>query len=157
MMARAMHHLVIAAAAGLAVIAGAASALAGQTVAITNRVIYPGEAIPADALKEVVLREGRMPPAAVALAIGDIQGKVARRTLLPGRYIPLASVRDAWLVEQGATVQAVFVSGPLTITAAAVSLQPGSPGDLIKVRNVDSGKVLSGTVLADGTIRVGDL
>ncbi|WP_019173205.1 flagellar basal body P-ring formation chaperone FlgA [Pseudaminobacter salicylatoxidans] len=157
MMARAMHNLVIAATVGLAVLAGAAPALSGQTVAIANRVIYPGEPIPANALKEVMLREGKVPPAAVALAIGDIEGKVARRTLLPGRYIPLASLRDAWLVEQGATVQAVFVAGPLTITASAVSLQPGSPGDLIRVRNVDSGKVLSGTVLANGTIQVGDL
>jgi len=157
MMARAMHHLVIAAAAGLAVIAGAASALAGQTVAVANRVIYPGEPIPASALREVVLREGKVPPAAVALATADIEGKVARRTILPGRYIPLASVRDAWLVEQGATVQAVFVAGPLTISAAAITLQAGSAGDFIKVRNVDSGKVLSGTVLADGSIRVGDL
>ena len=49
------------------------------------------------------------------------------------------------------------MAGPLTITASAVSLQPGSPGDLIRVRNVDSGKVLSGTVLANGTIQVGDL
>lgn len=157
MMARALHHIVIAAAAGLAAIAGAASALAGQTVAISNRVIYPGEPIAASALKEVALRDGKAAPAAVALAIADIEGKVARRTILPGRYIPLAAIRDAWLLEQGATVQAVFVAGPLTIAATAVTLQSGSAGDLIKVRNVDSGKVLAGTVLADGSVRIGDL
>jgi flagella basal body P-ring formation protein FlgA len=36
-----------------------------------------------------------------------------------------------------------------------VALQPGAAGDLVKVRNVDSGKIFSGTVMADGTIRVG--
>jgi flagella basal body P-ring formation protein FlgA len=157
MTVRAYHSLVVAAAAGLALIAGAAPVFAGETVAIANRVIYPGEAIPADALKEVMLRDGKLPPSSVAMAITDIEGKVARRTLLPGRYIPMAAVRDAWLVELGASVQLVFVSGVLTISAAAVTLQPGAAGDLVKVRNVDSGKVLSGTVMADGSIRVSDL
>ena len=36
-----------------------------------------------------------------------------------------------------------------------VPLQPGSAGDLVKVRNLDSGAVFTGTVMADGTIRVG--
>jgi flagella basal body P-ring formation protein FlgA len=36
-----------------------------------------------------------------------------------------------------------------------VTLEPGSAGDLVKVRNIDSGKILSGTVMADGSIRVG--
>ncbi|TIO47611.1 MAG: flagella basal body P-ring formation protein FlgA, partial [Mesorhizobium sp.] len=45
--------------------------------------------------------------------------------------------------------------GALTISAAGVTLQPGAAGDLIKIRNVDSGKIISGTVMADGTIRVG--
>jgi flagella basal body P-ring formation protein FlgA len=36
-----------------------------------------------------------------------------------------------------------------------VTLEPGSAGDVIKVRNMDSGRVFSGIVMADGTIRVG--
>ena len=36
-----------------------------------------------------------------------------------------------------------------------MTLQPGAAGDLVKVRNIDSGKILSGTVMADGTVRVG--
>ncbi|TGS51712.1 flagellar basal body P-ring formation protein FlgA, partial [Mesorhizobium sp. M1D.F.Ca.ET.183.01.1.1] len=61
----------------------------------------------------------------------------------------------AWLVEQGASVQVYFTAGALTISATAVTLQPGAAGDLVKVRNVDSGKIISGTVMADGSIRVG--
>ena len=64
-------------------------------------------------------------------------------------------VREAWLVEQGASVQVMFVSGALTISATAVTLQSGAAGDFVKVRNIDSGKVFSGTVMADGSIRVG--
>ncbi len=149
--------LVVAVAAGAALFAGAAAAFGQETVATTNRVIYPGETIPLDALKEVTLRQGKVPPASVALSTSDLEGKVARRTLLPGRYVALSSVRDAWLVDRGAAVQLTFVSGPLTISTAAVTLEPGGSGDLIKVRNVDSGKVLTGTVMGDGSVRVGDL
>jgi flagella basal body P-ring formation protein FlgA len=59
------------------------------------------------------------------------------------------------LVEKGAAVEMMFVSGALTISASAVTLESGSAGDLVKVRNIDSGKILSGTVMADGSIRVG--
>ena len=52
-------------------------------------------------------------------------------------------------------MQVIFAAGPLTISAAAVTLEPGGTGDLVKVRNLDSGKIFSGTVMADGTIRVG--
>jgi flagella basal body P-ring formation protein FlgA len=150
-------RILVALAAGLALLGSACAAFADETVTIPNRVIYPGETIEPTALKEVTLRQGKRAPEAVAMAASDIEGKVARRTLLPGRYIPLSSVRDAYVVEQGAPVQVVFAAGALTISATAVTLQPGSPGDLVKVRNIDSGKVLSGTVMADGSVRVGAL
>ncbi|WP_181166646.1 flagellar basal body P-ring formation chaperone FlgA [Mesorhizobium sp. B2-5-4] len=128
---------------------------AGEVVLIPNRVIYPGETIELGALKQVTLIPGKQKPDAVATRSEELQGKIAKRTLLPGRYIPSAAIREAWLVEQGAAVQVFFVAGGLTITATAVTLQPGSAGDFIKVRNSDSGKILSGTVMADGRIQVG--
>lgn len=126
----------------------------GEVVLIPNRVIYPGETIELTALKQVTLIPGKHKPEAMATLAEELQGKVAKRTLLPGRYIPSTAIRDAWLVELGAAVQVFFISGGLTISATAVTLQPGSAGDLIKVRNSDSGKILSGTVMADGTIQV---
>jgi flagella basal body P-ring formation protein FlgA len=128
---------------------------AGEIVLIPNRVIYPGETIALGSLKEVTLAPGRHKPDAVATRAGELDGKVAKRTLLPGRYIPASALRDPWLVEQGAPVQVLFVAGSLTISATAVTLESGAAGDLVKVRNTDSGKIFSGTVMADGTIRVG--
>jgi flagella basal body P-ring formation protein FlgA len=155
MVFRPMRALVHAAAAGLSLVASALPALAQETVLIPNRVIYPGETVSAEALKEVTLKPGKQAPEAVAITLAELEGKVAKRTLLTGRYIPVSSLREAYLVEQGAAVEVVFVSGALTISASAVTLEPGSAGDLVKVRNIDSGKILSGTVMADGSIRVG--
>jgi flagella basal body P-ring formation protein FlgA len=126
-----------------------------QVVLVPNRVIYPGETIELSALKEVALKPGRAAPDATAILPEQLEGKVARRTLLPGRYVQTAAIRQPWLVEQGAAVQLFFVAGALTISASAVTLQPGAAGDVVKVRNLDSGKILSGIVMADGTVRVG--
>ena len=141
--------------AALALFVGAWPARAQEVVFIPNRVIYPGETIDGALLKEVTLRPGKVIPPAVVFRASEIEGKVAKRTLLPGRYIPANALREAWLVEQGTSVQVMFVSGPLTITATAVTLQSGAAGDFVRVRNIDSGKIVSGTVMADGSIRVG--
>jgi flagella basal body P-ring formation protein FlgA len=126
-----------------------------EVVLIPNRVIYPGETIALAALKKVTLVPGKRKPASVATKIDQLDGRIAKRTLLPGHYIPINAIREPWVVERGAPVQVIFAVGPLTISAAAVTLEPGSTGDFVKVRNIDSGKVFSGTVMADGTIRVG--
>ena len=155
MVFRSMRALLHAVAAGLALVSCVVPALAQEIVLIPNRVIYPGETVSAGALKEVTLKPGKQAPEAVAVTLAELDGKVAKRTLLTGRYVPLSSLREAYLVEQGAAVEVVFVSGALTISASAVTLEPGSAGDLVKVRNIDSGKILSGTVMADGSIRIG--
>lgn len=133
----------------------ATAVFAQDIVLIPKRVIYPGETVSLAALREVVLKPGKRIPDAVAISAAELDGKVARRTLLPGRYIPVNSLRDAYLVEQGAPVQVVFVSGGLTISATAISLQPGVSGDVVKVRNIDSGRVFTGIVTATGTVTVG--
>ncbi|MBZ9813777.1 flagellar basal body P-ring formation chaperone FlgA [Mesorhizobium sp. CA7] len=133
----------------------AAGQVVGEAVLIPNRVIYPGETIEPASLKQVTLIPGKHKPDGMATRSEELQGKVAKRTLLPGRYIPVTAIRDAWLVEQGASVQVYFTAGSLTISAAGVTLQPGAAGDQIKIRNTDSGKIISGTVMADGTIKVG--
>src|SRR5690606_28545769 len=100
----------VALAAGIALLGSTWAALAGESVAVPSRVIYPGETLEPAALREVALGQGKRAPDAVAMAAADIEGKVARRTLLPGRYIPLNSLRDAYVVEQGAPVQVMFVA-----------------------------------------------
>jgi flagella basal body P-ring formation protein FlgA len=140
---------------GLGLVACSVPATAQELGVIPTRVVYPGETIAADALAMAKVRKGKPTTTAFAHTPKELIGKVAKRTLLPGRFVPLASVRDAYLVEQGASVQVVFMANGLTISAAAITLEPGSPGDTVKVRNLDSGAVFPATVMADGTVRVG--
>jgi len=132
-----------------------AQAAAQEVVVVPTRVIYPGETVSQDALQEMMLQRPPRGATAIARSPADLEGKVARRTLLPGRLVPLSSIRDPYLVEQGSTVTAVFAEGALTISILSVPLQPGAAGDLIKLRNVDSGAVFTGIVMQDGTVKVG--
>ncbi len=150
------RHLVRLAPLFTGILAGMAGvAMAEDVVLVPNRTIYVGETVSLSALREVVLKPGKRIPDGVAFRIEELDGKVARRTLLPARYVPVNALREAWLVEQGAPVQVLFEAGPLKITVSAMCLQSGSAGDVVRVRNMDSGKVFSGVVANDGTVRVG--
>lgn len=135
--------------------AGLVPAFAQEKVMVTRRVVYPGETVDIDALREVTLKPGKVAPVSAVRTAGQIEGKVARRTLLPGHYISTSSLREAYLVEPGAAVQVLYQAGALTITATAVTLEAGAVGDVVKLRNIDSGKVFTGIVMADGSVRVG--
>jgi flagellar basal body P-ring formation protein FlgA len=139
---------------GLAICTGIGSARAeGLELPVPKVTIYPGDAITADLLgskafgpSAEALPVVRSPEAAI--------GKVARRTLLPGKPIPLIFLRDAELIKQGKPVRIVFSEGPLTISGVAVALQSGGLGDLLALRNIDSGTVIKGIVQEDGSVRI---
>jgi flagella basal body P-ring formation protein FlgA len=138
-----------------ALIALALPVRAEDVAVVTRHVVYPGQEVSAGDLQVVTVTNHNRDLRTVATRIEQVDGKLTRRTLLPGHYIPLSAVRDAYTVEQGAPVRVLFAGDGLVITATAVTLEPGSTGDVIKVRNMDSGRVFSGIVMADGTIRVG--
>lgn len=139
----------------LACLAGAlAPAHAGQgTAVVPQRTIYPGEELLASLVREVVVTNPNL-RGGYAEITGDVLGKITTRTLLPGRTIPVGALRDAWAVERGKSVKLVFTGGGLTITAVGTPLQNGAIGDFIPVRNIETGVVISGTVMDDSSIQV---
>jgi flagellar basal body P-ring formation protein FlgA len=48
----------------------------------------------------------------------------------------------------------VFEWGGLVITTNALALQNGGLGDVVSLRNIDSGAVIRGTVASDGSVRL---
>ncbi|WP_394690778.1 flagellar basal body P-ring formation chaperone FlgA [Hoeflea sp.] len=147
-----MLHRLVLVLAGLLCLSAAAQAGMGTAV-VPERTIYPGEELSADLVREVVVTNPNLRRGYITTT-GDLLGKVTTRTLLPGRTIPAGALRDAWAVERGKTVALVFSGNGLTITAAGTPLENAAIGDFIRVRNIESGVVIAGTVMADGTIRV---
>jgi flagella basal body P-ring formation protein FlgA len=117
--------------------------------------IYPGDIVADGMLADRQYPDGTAARYPVVAAREEIVGKVARRTLLPGKAIPNNSVAEPDLVTRGAMTRAIYEDGALAMETVVLPLQNGALGALIQVRNVDSGKVIVGVVEADGTIRIG--
>lgn len=119
-------------------------------------VIYPGQKIEPGSLSEEEFEVNASTNVDLyALKDEQLVGKVAVNTLLPGRAIALNAVREPYLVRRGLPTVLIFNSGGLVIQAVGTALEPGSAGDFIRVRNADSGKIVSGTVMTDGSVKVG--
>ncbi len=117
--------------------------------------IYPG-----DTIKESMLRMQAYPStfkarSAVIDAPLAIAGRQARRMLLPGEPVPVNAVDDPRLVSRNTPTQMVFEENGLIITTVGSPLQNGGLGETIRVRNTDTNRIVLGTVMADGRIKVG--
>ncbi|GJD56606.1 flagellar basal body P-ring formation chaperone FlgA [Methylobacterium dankookense] len=143
--------------------ARAAPAPAGSFQAGPDEIMLPVPTVTiyaGDTIKETMLRLQPYPASyrgrsAVIDAPLAIAGRTARRMLLPGEPIPVNAVDDPRLVSRGAPTQMIFEENGLIITAVGAPLQNGGLGETIRVRNTDTNRIVLGTVMADGRIRIG--
>jgi flagellar basal body P-ring formation protein FlgA len=123
---------------------------------VPNITIYPG-----DTIRDAWLTDRDFSSNTAVTRAGMIQarsslvGKLARRTLLPGVPIPANAVSVPRAIANGGKVRVVFVQDGLEISTYATALQAGGVGEVISVRNLDSGLTISGIVQSDGSVRVG--
>lgn len=135
----------------------ASAMAAGLILPVPVTTIYPGEIIDSSMVEERAMRAGGIGRHIVVQDRSGLIGKTARRTLLPGHPVPANAVEAPPLVARGAAIVIIFQEGGLMIRAQATALEAGSPGDLIRIRNLDSGIMINATVQADGSVRVGQL
>ena len=140
--------------AAAAVLVLVAPALAGAPpLPVPTQVIYPG-----DRISDALLTEASdVAPTAAQGAIADrsqLVGKVARRTLLPGKPIPLNGVEEARAVSVGALVKIVYADDGIALSTVAQALQNGFVGQIVQLRNLDSGIVVTGAIQPDGSVRI---
>lgn len=91
----------------------------------------------------------------VAVNRTQLVGKVARRVLLAGNAVPVAAVGEAKVVTRGVATELRFEQDGLVITAMGVPLDSATVGTMVRLKNVDSGKIVTGVVQADGSVKVG--
>ena len=121
---------------------------------VPRAVIYPGDVLSEESLVSRAFIAHTVARSTIHEAREALVGKVAKRTLLPGQPIPVSAIRDPYLVTQGKTAMVVFEWGGLVITTNALALQNGGLGDVVSLRNIDSGAVIRGTVASDGSVRL---
>ncbi|PTW60149.1 flagella basal body P-ring formation protein FlgA [Breoghania corrubedonensis] len=136
--------------------AGTGAASAGIDLPVPRATIHPGDAIEPSMIVERRFPDATIQRFAVVVNRADLAGMEARRTLLPGQPIPLNAVAVPELVKRGQPTRLVFHDGGLIIVAQVEAVQSGAVGDVIKVRNLDSGLTVFGTVQSDGTVLIGN-
>jgi flagella basal body P-ring formation protein FlgA len=127
---------------------------AGEMVVALDRVVYPGQSLDAAGTRNLNLRRALPAGLRVVRNHQELTGKVARRTILPNRPIPASALRDAYLVESGKPVRITYKNRGITITLTGIALSSGVAGELVRVRNIDSGKTIVGTVMVDASVQV---
>lgn len=127
-----------------------------QRLPVPRLTIYPGDHITESMIEEKTLS---LTPGAESLVVSSqdsLIGKIARRTLLPGQPIQTIAIDNPRIIVIGAQVKIVFSEPGMQIVAYGIAQQAGAIGDVIRVRNQDSGLFVSGRVQADGSIRVSE-
>ncbi|MBA2125952.1 flagella basal body P-ring formation protein FlgA [Hyphomicrobium methylovorum] len=127
-----------------------------RAVMVPRGVIYPGDVISAESLVARNLTRDTESPAVFGENPKDLIGKVARRTLLRGEFIPSSAVREQELIVQGRRYKLSYISESISIVGVGIPLQSGAAGDIVSVRNPDSGIVIKARVRADQTLAVED-
>ena len=120
---------------------------------VTTRVVHPGQVLEAGDLRVVAVVNPRPVRAPVARSLADAVGRVARRTLLPRRYIALSALRLPHAVEAGRPVRLRYRRGAMLIETEGTALASAARGEAVRVR-VRGGRNVSGTALGAGTVEV---
>lgn len=120
---------------------------------VPRTIIYPGQEIDAAQVHAVDVTNRNLIDG-YARSVSEVQGMITTRTLLPGRTIMISALRQPFTIKRGDKSVLVYDNGTLRITASGTPLGDGNVGDLIRARNTDTGVIISGTVMADGSILV---
>lgn len=155
------HHkkYLLAAAVSLAAsfLAPAAAIAEMRDIPVPAAVVYAGDQIVQGMLVD---KEFSVPDAAAknyVLLRRQVEGLYAKRTLLPGKPIPLAYVKLKDSVVQGVLTKATFEMNGLVISTFLIPLQSGVEGQLIDARNPEYGRTIKALVKSDGSLQVGGL
>jgi len=88
----------------------------------------------------------------------EFDGNVVRanKNLEQGKYLRKNDIYiDKSIVHKGEQVIVRFAKKNLSIEVPCIALTNGNLNEMIKVKTIDSNKILTGKIIADGTILIG--
>jgi flagella basal body P-ring formation protein FlgA len=90
----------------------------------------------------------------VVRPLSELLGMVPRRALKAGEMIRSADLAKPILVEKAALVTVTYAGKGLTLTMRGRSQGSGSMGDVVKVQNLQSKKVVEGVITGPGQVTI---
>jgi flagellar basal body P-ring formation protein FlgA len=151
------YHFTIASSVVAWMLASATAQADMRDIPVPLAVIYSGDQV---IQVNLVDRQFSVPDTAASnyvLSRQQVDGLYAKRTLLPGKPIPLAYLKHKDSVVQGVLTRATFEKNGLRISTFLIPLQSGTEGQLIDARNPEYGRTIKALVMSDGSLQVGGL
>lgn len=124
-----------------------------RQVAVATSQIAPGEILTTDKLRYERMDTGRL-GTGYFTDMNKVLGLVTKRSLTPGMVVTDGMVNKPVLIKRGSLVNIVARIGSMEVTAAGQAMQNGHEGELIRVQNINSKKIISAKVLDEGTVQV---
>ncbi|MEW6749570.1 MAG: flagellar basal body P-ring formation chaperone FlgA [Candidatus Latescibacterota bacterium] len=124
-----------------------------RRVLVARRGAARGEGVGAD-LVELAERDVTGARSRPFTEVAQVLGKRTRRALQPGDLVTADHLEAVPVVRRGAAVQLVVQTARLQVSSLGEALEDGGVGERIRVRNVDSGRVVRGVVAEAGTVCV---
>lgn len=123
-----------------------------QLTPVASRLILQGERVQQEDVRMVMTDVTFAKDNALRLA--DIQGQLAARSLPVGTAIWSTDLKREPAAKKGQIVKALLGDEGFEISVNMQAEDNGFVGDLIKVKNLDNQKVLSGVVIEKGVVKL---
>ncbi len=115
--------------------------------------INAGEILTASSLRLERMDAGKL-GAGYFTETNKVINLMARRSLTPGMVVMDSMVNKPILIKRGTLINLVARIGSMEITTTGQAMQNGIEGQLIRVKNINSTKIISGKVLDENTVQV---
>lgn len=122
-------------------------------VPVLSRRLHRGDVIREQDVDAKLLHADQVGQNAIT-TVDQVVGKSARRTLMSGRLLNGADIREPQMVTRGSMVIMSYRAANLTITAHGTAREHGMKGDTIRVRNANSGKTVEAVVTGPDSVSV---
>jgi flagellar basal body P-ring formation protein FlgA len=90
----------------------------------------------------------------VVTDVNEVGGKKAAMRINAGTEITKHMLRSVPVVKKGEVVRIVLESGPMSISAVGLCQEDGGQGDLVRVENTSSKKIIFARVMGRSTVKV---
>jgi flagella basal body P-ring formation protein FlgA len=124
-----------------------------ESVVVSRRALVRGQELGAD---DLMLSEVDVSAVhkAYFTRIEDVVGLRSKRSVTSGKLLHAGLLQKAKSVKRGSQVEIIAVGGGLDVRMMGKAMADGSRGDRIKVKNLNSGRIITGTVAGAGVVHV---
>lgn len=129
-------------------------AVSQEQAVVTKHLIYPGQVVEPQSLETVDASYCPNCDAGYFRKAEDIVGKIAVRTLAPGKLLFPTDIRSAPAIRRGQEITVIFRSESLHISMLGVSMSDAALGETVTIRNMKSGAIVHGVAGLNGTVTV---